>query len=272
MAPTPVQGNPPVPFQERPRPTGPETSTRFPVRPNFGLDFKKMLVCSPGVFDFKAYDPSTWSLVAANGFALAQAVYEHWSLPVALLTYWFQSVIIGVFNVARLAMFSGFTSSDKIKDKKTARLAAYFLAFFFALHYGGFHWGYWSFLRGWARHVDMAAVLVPSAVFFANHLFSYLYNYKKESGSQRPEDVGRLMFFPYFRIVPMHMTIIAGMFIFLVTSLMKLDFAETVVLVLFLVFKTGADVKMHLVEHAWAATEENGASAAKQSQTPAETD
>jgi hypothetical protein len=217
---------------------------------NSRLQIQEALSQSPSIFDFKAYDWSAWSLVAVNVLVIILAYVQKAQLPVVMLLYWFQSVIIGIFNAARIATFSGFQNVDnKIKDQKTARLAALFLAGFFMVHYGGFHWGYWSFIRGWTRTVDMNLVLVPSAIFFLHHLFSFVYNFKKERQQQDPRDLVRLMFFPYLRIIPMHITIIAGMFIFVITSLLKWNYGETLVLVLFLAFKTGADVKMHLVEH-----------------------
>lgn len=110
---------------------------------------------SPGVFDFKSFDLSTWSLVFANLLTIIMALVENWNLSVVMLIYWFQSVIIGIFNVARIVTFTGFQQLDKTEDKRGARLAAIFLAGFFAVHYGGFHWGYWSFIRNWTRNIDL---------------------------------------------------------------------------------------------------------------------
>ena len=52
-----------------------------------------------------------------------------------------------------------------------------------------------------------------------------------------------LMSRPYARIIPMHLTIILGGF-FLMSGIVNVF-----VLVLFLVLKTGADLKMHFSEH-----------------------
>jgi hypothetical protein len=63
----------------------------------------------------------------------------------------------------------------------------------------------------------------------------------------------RLFFFPYLRIVPMHIIIMVGMFVLMVLSgilgeQMGTMIGEKIVLVIFLVLKIKADVQMHLFE------------------------
>ena len=77
--------------------------------------------------------------------------------------------------------------------------------------------------------------------FLVNHAFSYAQN--KERDAKRVPNIGTIMFFPYARIIPMHLTIIFG------SHFAK---ASTGDLVLFLGLKTVADVIMHMVEHAEA--------------------
>ena len=55
--------------------------------------------------------------------------------------------------------------------------------------------------------------------------------------------MGRAMFLPYARIVPMHLTIIFG------SVLLSLTTTPKVVLVFFLLLKTAADLAMHFSEH-----------------------
>ncbi|MBU1909507.1 MAG: hypothetical protein KJ726_05630, partial [Verrucomicrobia bacterium] len=122
------------------------------------------------------------------------------------------------------------------------------LAFFFLFHYGGFHLVYAIFLvalavKGAATgtaggSLDLEAMGLCLAVFFVNHAFSFMYNLR--SDRQRVMNIGTLMVFPYARILPMHLTIIFG-------SMLPWNRG---VLLLFLSLKTGADLIMHVIEHA----------------------
>jgi hypothetical protein len=77
------------------------------------------------------------------------------------------------------------------------------------------------------------------AAFLANHCFSFRYHLREDL--ERTRNLGSLMFFPYARILPMHLTIIFGGFI-------AFRFAAVL---LFLLLKTLADLAMHAVEHQW---------------------
>ena len=50
------------------------------------------------------------------------------------------------------------------------------------------------------------------------------------------------MFYPYARILPMHLLIVGGFFL-------ADGGAQTAAVVLFLILKTGADTVMHYIEH-----------------------
>jgi hypothetical protein len=54
-------------------------------------------------------------------------------------------------------------------------------------------------------------------------------------------NIGTLMFFPYARVVPMHLLIVLAA---------SLGSESVTALLIFLLLKTGADVIMHMVEHA----------------------
>jgi hypothetical protein len=117
-------------------------------------------------------------------------------------------------------------------------------AFFFGVHYGGFHFAYLVFLfaeNSIASTVASAGVAACILIFFFNHRFSYAYN--RERDATRTPNIGFIMFFPYVRILPMHTMILMGS-----------HFAgdSTAGLVMFLVLKTLADVAMHVIEHSRA--------------------
>ena len=84
-------------------------------------------------------------------------------------------------------------------------------------------------------------IAVCVLAFYLNHLFSYRYNRERER--ERIPNIGSIMFFPYLRIIPMHLMIVAGS---------RFMGSSTLALLIFLLLKTAADVAMHVVEHAMA--------------------
>lgn len=188
-------------------------------------------------------DSSARSLLFSNLFTIAIALLEHWNLRTVLFIYWGQNIIVGFFNVLRLLHIKKFNPGEDAS--RTFPLAVRFVpAGFFALHYGFFHFGYFQFI-GFPIARDWKWVWIGLAIFFLHHLFSFRRNFHREVGAW---NFARLMFFPYIRIVPMHIIIIFGGFI---TILLRNEFADRLVLIFFLLLKTNADLKMHQAEHAW---------------------
>lgn len=113
-----------------------------------------------------------------------------------------------------------------------------YTAFFFLFHYGFFHLGYAVFLfvdNIASDRTEWKYILLTAMIFFVNHLFSYFYNKPRDTKKQ---NIGSLMFYPYARIIPMHLTILFGFI-----------FTNTIALTFFLMLKTFADGIMHVVEH-----------------------
>lgn len=196
-------------------------------------------------FNYSFTDPSTLFLLASNIITIILAVVQHWSLLTVMWIYWCQSVIIGVFNFVRILGLKDFSTENvKINGKAVSATTGtkLFIAFFFAAHYGLFHVAYMVFLLtfsltqaiSYGKLVSVGSIVLTAAIFFVNHLFSYFYNRKKDTKKQ---NIGTVMFFPYARIIPMHLTIIFGMFL------------GPGSIVFFLVLKTVADLVMHVVEH-----------------------
>ena len=194
-----------------------------------------------------ANDRSMVVLLLSNLFTMVLAVYQQWDVFVLMWIYWGQSVIIGYFNVHRIMDLKEFsTAGFRINNRpvKPTPATQRQTAIFFALHYGIFHLGYLVFLGADAKVAGgfpVFSVLVCVGVFYLNHWFSYRYN--REQEQDRVPNIGSIMFFPYIRIIPMHLMIVAG-----VTVLG----GSTGALIVFLLLKTAADVAMHVVEHAMA--------------------
>jgi hypothetical protein len=192
---------------------------------------------------FLQSDPSALSLVLSNVLTIIVALVRRWDLAVIMRIYWGQSVIIGLANFVRILHLKEFsTRGVRINNRPVAATPQVKrnTAFFFLAHYGFFHLIYFLILIGSAplpRRSEWP-VFLCIALFLGNHLFSLLYNLKRDL--DRKPNIGTVMFFPYARIIPLHLTIIFGFF--LITG--------SAGLVFFLVLKTVADLIMHGVEHA----------------------
>jgi len=207
--------------------------------------------------------PPAIPLLVANILTIAFAIAGNWDAATAMFIYWVQSVIIGIFAVISLlgadttALASSMEKSLK-EHGGSGRVSGSFtwfykclLAGFFALHYGLFHWGYYSIIvdSGLFGTVDFASpdVWISCGIFFANHLYSHLYYRHDERNVV--DFVNEEFFRPYYRIVPMHLTIIFGAVVILVLTLAGIT-TTLPVLVLFLVLKTYTDLDMHVKKHA----------------------
>lgn len=192
-------------------------------------------------------DGSVWSLVGANLLAIGAAIYEGWGATSLMAIYWGQSVVIGIGNFFRLLALDRFSTENfKINDRPVDPTPAtkWQVAVFFAFHYGLFHFVYLMFLTVGTRGKTAsdfglfdAGFWLCIAAFAINHVWSYRYN--RDIDRRGTPNIGTLMFTPYLRIVPMHLTILFG-------SLLAHSAAGVL---LFGFLKTAADVAMHIVEH-----------------------
>ncbi len=104
----------------------------------------------------------------------------------------------------------GFTSNDQpVPENEKGKRST---ASFFVMHYGIFHFVYLMFLLEKAK-LDSAW----DALWIIVCGFSYVLAQRKTSEQQIASDalgkpnISKLMFLPYLRILPMHLTIIFGM-------------------------------------------------------------
>ncbi len=184
-------------------------------------------------------DLSLWALIASNLVTIVWALIGGWPLAIIIWVYWSQSVTIGIlwfFKILTLKEFStkGFTINDKAVEATTSTKIR--TAFFFLAHYGFFHFVYAIFLLGDFKTARIQTISFMAGLFLVYQCFSFFYNRKWE-GKQKP-NIGKMMFFPYARIIPMHITILFG----------GILSGGKMILALFMLLKTFADVIMHVVE------------------------
>jgi hypothetical protein len=202
--------------------------------------------------NFSIYNNSTILLIISNIIAIGFAVFNNWSLAFIVLIYWCQSIIIGIFQFLKILNLKNFTTDGfrinertvdaNEKTKKTA-------AIFFAFHFGFFHIVYLIFILldfhvfDKLESMNLLFFLVSIILFFITHLFSYLHN--KERDANKRQNIGKVIFYPYARIIPMHLIIIFGGFFVYNFG----NGISQIPIVIFLILKTIADVIMHINEH-----------------------
>lgn len=186
-------------------------------------------------------DSSLWALTASNLIVIIWALLEGWSLAILMWVYWSQSAIIGVFWFFKMLSLKDFsTRGFKINNRSVAPTTSTKIqtAVFFLFHYGFFHVGYAVMLTNKFESVPMFETLTAAGIFFVYQCYSFFYNRKWEAKGK--PNIGTMMFFPYARIIPMHITIVIAFS----------DWGQQQALALFLFLKLLADVVMHVVERA----------------------
>lgn len=207
-------------------------------------------------------DNAALAIVASNLLTLLTAWWQDWPMALLLWPYWCQSLIIGWFARKRILALQTFsTDGFRINDQAVAPTpeTRRRTASFFTLHYGFFHLGYLVFLvaslsgatmttddgsqvihPSFARlhGSDVLLILGLSISFWFSHRASHREHIAADL--RHTPNIGTLMFMPYLRVVPMHLTIILGM-------TLGDDWGR----LLFGSLKTASDVLMHRIEHRW---------------------
>lgn len=192
-----------------------------------------------------ATDPAVWCLLVANCLALVQAIVQKWPLVNIMWVYWFQSVGIGLIWFVRLWTIRDFTVArdTRLLGNPNQPFGRAVNAIFFLCHYGVFHIVYMLFLTQHGGSVAWGSVCLMGSAFFAAQVFSFARD--KKIVDRRQVEYGKLIFMPYARIIPMHLTMLGAA---MLKDKYGIDFGHIVVLMLFMVLKTVADVLMHLNE------------------------
>lgn len=213
-------------------------------------------------------DHALRNILASNALTAAVAVLFDWGLLAVLWPFWIQSVVIGVFarrRILKLVEFSTEGLQINKRDVEPTAATRTQVANFFAFHYGFFHFIYFVFLAGFTagavagggsvavtnsstgevmqvamgqvHALDWLLFAALGFVFWRTHAASHREHVEADLAG-RP-NIGTLMFMPYLRILPMHLTLILGMVL-----------GGGGAVLLFLGLKTLADAGMHLLEHA----------------------
>lgn len=194
-----------------------------------------------GYFRKYLLDPSSISLLLSNFIVIILAVTQNWDVSTLLWIYWIQSIIIGFFQFLKILSLKQFSTENFTINNQPAQPTIntkLFTAFFFLFHYGFFHFIYAIFLASVVAKApeNLLSILIGSAIFFLNHLYSFVHN--KINDQKLTPNIGKIMFSPYARIIPMHLVIIVGALL-----------TNQVLLVAFLLLKTVIDLLTHIFKH-----------------------
>jgi len=192
-------------------------------------------------------DYSVYTLIAANLFSAAVAVYFNMPVRALVLVYWLQSLFIGLSFFVRILCLRAFTVNrnpdgfERVPGKLGANVSA---AFSFLGAYALAHAFYLTFL--WEPKAgpgtSIIAISACALAFALNHLFSLFHNISLDS--KATPNLNAMLFIPIVRILPMHIMVMTG---FALTN--EEETGRTFGLMVLIALKTGADVLMHVVEH-----------------------
>jgi len=212
---------------------------------------------------------SSLALILANVVPLLGVLFFGWGVFPIVMTYWFENLIIGLFNVLKILLYEAndnetpeapeFENNPKLGIYKCERFSAgrIFLSIFFTIHYGSFclvHGVFLIMLFGTANQegkdgapvlengLSIAGLLLCVGALFLSHLFSFYRNFL-HGGENHPTKPQTLLFAPYARITVLHLTIIFGAF-----AIQELD-NRLLPLILLIIGKTLVDLYAHLRQH-----------------------
>ena len=183
------------------------------------------------------------SLIMSNLVPLAGVLFFHWDIATILFMYWFENIVIGIYNSVKMAKAEGKTQTT-VKGVTHPDAGKNFFISFFIFHYGFFTLVHGIFVFALFGRPDAAlfSLLLSIISLFVSHGFSYVHNFinKEEYKKVSP----KLLFIqPYKRIFIVHLVILFGGAIAAMTG------TSLVALIILVGLKTSLDIFFHKLEH-----------------------
>jgi hypothetical protein len=185
------------------------------------------------------------SLFLSNLIPLIGVLFFGWSVSTILILYWSENVIIGFYNIIKMAMAKGKAKGPKAYER-------IFLIGFFAVHFGIFTFGHAAFVFSFfgTNNPSFNSLLPALLPLFISHGISMFVHFIKNKEYERVS-FDNLFFQPYKRVVIMHLTIIFGAWVATAFHLPSL------VLVVLIFLKITVDIFFHKKEHTRFSKESN---------------
>ncbi len=169
---------------------------------------------------------SDWLLILVNLIPLYCVWFEDWNASEVFLVYCLETVIVGIFNVLKMACVTIFVKSSDTWENggSITKQSGWFFIFFFIVHYGFFVFVQTQIFFG-------VSGLVPDGSLFGSYskipellgnngklmLLIFIVYYTLQnlfdfflSGVYKTISLGRLMFEPYIRIFVQQIVVILG--------------------------------------------------------------
>lgn len=211
------------------------------------LKYLSSLKLSPSEFLL----PSAGLLIIANLVPIYGVFFLDWNVFPILLLFWMENVLMGLFNVVKMLMVN--PSSAGAWGAKLLIIPFFFFHYgMFTLAHGIFVFalfgGYFNELEGFPTADSLVQVISDFQLdwailaLFLSHAISFVLNYVGR-GEYKKAKLKELMTQPYGRVVILHITIIIGAFLVMLTN------APIFVLVILLLLKIFIDISTHAREH-----------------------
>ncbi|MBK8090384.1 MAG: hypothetical protein IPK31_22235 [Chitinophagaceae bacterium] len=180
-------------------------------------------------------DPRAWFLLLINGYLIYYYLQNPTEFNTIVWIYWLQSILIGFFTfIELLKVENPDETSMKMNDQPVTKKNIGCAAFFFLFHFGFFHLVYAIFLlTGFSAGANAKIVLITGGIFLVESTIDLI---RRRSGKKEgeKENIGKMFFVPYMRIIPMHLMILVPPLLGFGTS------------VIFLILKMLADIGMYI--------------------------
>ena len=188
-------------------------------------------------------------LIAMNLIPLGGAIFAGWDVGFILLVYWAENVVLGVYNIAKLAMAQGGTGHFNP--------ACVPLIPFFMVHYGMFCLVHGIFVLvlgkggmpgpGFDPFESLprmlgGELLIPVLGLAVSHGVSFFQNYVGK-GEYKNRTAAAQMAAPYGRIVILYVVILFGSFVVMLCG------SPLPLLILLVLVKIAIDVGLHAWSH-----------------------
>jgi hypothetical protein len=185
---------------------------------------------------------SILSLIFSNLYCIYGVKYLGWSVLSTILIYFIESIIIGLFTFAKtfyVEYEDNFSKVPMSSSYRRERLVGVGFIFIFCFSILSVLLNEFIF-----KNIDTLALISFSGIltFTLSHAISFYTNYLRNREFENSTFIGLMFKFMFMRMFPI------AFFIFTASTLLSQE-GSSEILINFIVFKTIADLLLHILEH-----------------------